>query len=233
LTPTSNQRIQAILFDLDGVLVDVSCSYRRAIQQTVLFFTGKEATSGEIQQLKQQGGYNNDWDLTEAILKQRGKSFTKKQIINNFQELYLGTKAKPGLIVNEKWLLPKNQLEMLHTHYLLGIVTGRPKQETDYVLTKFRVEKFFNATIVMENYPAEKAKPDPYPVQLALEKLGVKQAVYIGDSVDDIVAAKRAGLKAIGCIPPGFEVEPLRSLLLSQGAEIVLNNISQISEVLQ
>jgi HAD superfamily hydrolase (TIGR01548 family) len=225
-------KAQAILFDMDGVLVDVSSSYRLTIQKTVLFFAGEEASPQEIQQLKQQGGYNNDWDLTEAILEKRDKRFPKIEVIKKFQEIYLGTNGNPGLIDNEKWLLHINQLIRLHEKYLLGIVTGRPKQETDYVLAKFGVQKFFNAIIVMENYPVEKAKPDPYPIQLALEKLEVKEAVYVGDSVDDIVAAKRAGLKAIGCIPPGMEAEPLTSLLLAKGAEVVLNSVSKITEVL-
>jgi HAD superfamily phosphatase len=97
----------AILFDMDGVLVDVTDSYRKAIQETVGFFTGKKAQPEEIQKLKEHGGYNNDWDLTEAILLGRGKTAPKTQIISKFQELYLGAEEKAGFIENEKWLLPK------------------------------------------------------------------------------------------------------------------------------
>src|SRR3989338_2424146 len=54
-----------LIFDIDGVLVDVSKSYRAAIKQTVEHFTGKEITLEEIQALKNKGGYNNDWDAAE------------------------------------------------------------------------------------------------------------------------------------------------------------------------
>ena len=222
---------QAILFDMDGVLVDVSSSYRKAIQKTVGFFTDKEAAADEIQEFKQKGGYNNDWDLTEAIIKKRGKLVPKAEIIEKFQELYFGDKGKGGFIENEKWLLSKNILEKLHVKYMLGIVTGRPREETLYVLKKFQVENLFDAVVFMEDYPADKAKPDPYPIRLALEKLGSKAAVYVGDSVDDITAAKKAGIKAIGCIPPGVSDSPLRELLLERGAEKIFKEITEIRQL--
>ncbi len=218
----------AILFDMDGVLVDVTSSYRKAIQETVGFFTGKEAAVGEIQEFKQQGGFNNDWDLTEALLKKRGKLVPKAEIVKKFQELYFGVEGKGGFIENEKWLLSKNILEKLHAKHALGIVTGRPREETLYVLRKFQVENLFDVIVVMEDYPSEKAKPDPYPIRLALEKLCRKAAVYVGDSVDDIAAAKSAGIEAIGCIPPGISENPLTDLLLKRGAEKVLKDVAEI-----
>jgi len=218
----------AILFDMDGVLVDVTSSYRKAIQETVGVFTGERAQLKEIQDFKQQGGFNNDWDLTEALLKKRGKLVPKAEIVKKFQELYFGVEGKGGFIENETWLLSKNILEKLHAKHALGIVTGRPREETLYVLRKFQVENLFDAIVVMEDYPPEKAKPDPYPIRLALERLNNEAAIYVGDSVDDITAAIRAKVKAVGCIPPGVSEEPLKELLLKRGAENVLKNVDEI-----
>ena len=223
----------AILFDMDGVLVDVTESYRKAIQETVQFFTGNAVEPSEIQKLKQKGGLNNDWDLTEAILVSRGKPVPKGEIIRKFQEFYLGTKGKEGFIENEKWLLPKEKLVALHKQRNLGIVTGRPLAETRYVLKKFQVKDLFDLIIAMEDYPPEKAKPDPYPIELALEILDTQDVIYIGDSVDDIEAAKRAGIRAMGCIPPGVsQIEKLRELLFERGAEKVLGKIEDIDTCL-
>ncbi len=182
----------------------------------------------EIQSFKEQAANNNDWDLTEAILQKRGKNVPKAEIVEKFQELYLGN-GKKGLIENEQWLLPKDQLAKLHERFLTGIVTGRPRQETVYVLQKFGVTKLFDAVVAMEDYPAEKAKPDPLPIKLALEKLGVEQAIYVGDSVDDILAAKRTEVRAVGCIPPGVTGAQLKEKLLRCGAEKVLSNINEVA----
>ena len=222
----------AVLFDMDGVLVDVTASYRKAIQDTVGFFTGKKALLKEIQSLKEKGGYNNDWDLTEAILSNRGKSVPKAQIIEKFQELYRGGKGKKGYIENEKWLLSIELLKQLKEKYALGIVTGRPKEEALFVLKKFGTSNLFDVIIAMEDYPAEKAKPDPYPINLALKKIPKAKAIYVGDSVDDILAAKRANIKPIGCIPPGVSADQLKDLLIKNGAEKVLYNINNINQAI-
>jgi HAD superfamily hydrolase (TIGR01548 family) len=222
----------AILFDMDGVLVDVSASYRKAIQDTVGFFTGKKAQLKEIQNLKEKGGYNNDWDLTEAILSNRGKIVPKAQIIEKFQELYRGEKGKNGYIENEKWLLSIELLKQLKEKYTLGIVTGRPQEEALFVLKKFGISDLFDVVIAMEDYPPEKAKPDPYPINLALKKICRTKAIYVGDSVDDIVAAKLANIRPIGCIPPKVSAYQLKDLLIKNGAEKVLDNINNINQAI-
>src|SRR3989338_1635385 len=96
-----------LIFDIDGVLVDVTHSYREATKQTAEFFTKKEVTLQEIQEYKNKGGFINDWNLTEAIIKSRGVNADKEKIIKKFQEYYSRLKK------NEKWILDKNILNEL------------------------------------------------------------------------------------------------------------------------
>ena len=49
---------------MDGVLVDVTETYRETIAQTVKHFTGVDVTREQIQDYKNQGGWNDDWKLT-------------------------------------------------------------------------------------------------------------------------------------------------------------------------
>jgi len=70
--------IDLLIFDMDGVLVDVSMSYRQAIQQTVQVYfetclglkKGHRnlVTKEDISLFKSIGGFNNDWDLTSALI---------------------------------------------------------------------------------------------------------------------------------------------------------------------
>jgi HAD superfamily hydrolase (TIGR01548 family) len=71
-------RIDLLIFDMDGVLVDVSRSYRQVIQQTVRIYfetclglkkgLGNLVTKEEISLFKSIGGFNNDWELTSALI---------------------------------------------------------------------------------------------------------------------------------------------------------------------
>ena len=57
-----------LVFDMDGVLVDVSESYRETIQRTVEHFTGEKITRDKIQDWKNQGGWNDDWVLSNHLI---------------------------------------------------------------------------------------------------------------------------------------------------------------------
>jgi HAD superfamily hydrolase (TIGR01548 family) len=59
--------VEAVVLDIDGVLVDVADSYRRAIIETVEHVHGERIDRSAIQQFKDAGGFNNDWELTEAV----------------------------------------------------------------------------------------------------------------------------------------------------------------------
>ena len=62
------QPYDALLFDMDGVLVDVTRSYRKAIQQTAGYFLKRKITLLEVEKIKSQVGMNNDWDATYALI---------------------------------------------------------------------------------------------------------------------------------------------------------------------
>jgi len=70
-------KIDTLVFDIDGVLVDVRESFRKAVCQTVRFyfkeilnFQGSESLINpeEVECFKMSGGFNNDWDLTSAVI---------------------------------------------------------------------------------------------------------------------------------------------------------------------
>ncbi len=223
---------KAVILDIDGVLVDVSRSYREAIKKTSEYFLGEEVSLEEIHDVKNEGGYNNDWDCTEEIIRRRGKRVEKGKIIEKFQELYLGINFN-GLIRNEKWLMKRGILEKLSKTYKLGIFTGRPREEALYVLKMAEVEKFFSAILSMEDIPKGMGKPNPYGLNEAMKILGVKKAWYFGDMVDDMRASVKAGVKGIGVLPPQDKSRKMKFLLAENGAEKVIDDVNQLTEVLE
>ena len=61
-----------LVFDMDGVLVDVTESYRETIARTVEHFTGAPVTREQIQDYKNQGGWNDDWKLSHHMVTDAG-----------------------------------------------------------------------------------------------------------------------------------------------------------------
>jgi HAD superfamily hydrolase (TIGR01548 family) len=59
-------QVDAVVLDIDGVLVDVADSYRRAIRESVERVYDETLTPGTVQAFKDAGGFNNDWELTDA-----------------------------------------------------------------------------------------------------------------------------------------------------------------------
>ena len=59
-------RVDAVVLDVDGVLVDVSGSYRRAIVETVERLHGERLSDDDVQAFKNAGGFNDDWELSDA-----------------------------------------------------------------------------------------------------------------------------------------------------------------------
>ena len=56
----------AVILDVDGVLVDVADSYRRAIVESIDHVYDETIETADIQPFKEAGGFNNDWELTYA-----------------------------------------------------------------------------------------------------------------------------------------------------------------------
>jgi HAD superfamily hydrolase (TIGR01548 family) len=223
--------MKALLFDLDGVLVDVSRSYREAIKKTVRTFTKARMKNSEVQAYKNRGGFNNDWDLALAVLKDRGASISRPEVVKVFQGYYLGNDFD-GLIKNETWLLDPAVLDELAGKYGLGIVTGRPAVETSYTLRRFKVLEFFPVAVTLDDLPPGRAKPDPWGLRRALAGLHMQEGYYAGDNVDDMEAAVRAGLVPLGIARPGGSGSCPESMLLAHGAWQVLRDINRIKEVL-
>ncbi len=228
--------IKVIIFDMDGVLADVSSSYREAIKKTAEKYLGRIISNHEIQLLKDEGGFNNDWKLTFELIKRDVKAnsdITYEEVKSAFQERYLG-KNNSGLISNEKLILNIDVIEELRKEYALGIATGRPKEEAEFFLQKYGIYNYFKTIICKEDVGLNE-KPDPLGIILALKELAAapSSAVYLGDTVDDMAASTSAGVVGLGVVPPyATEKEKLETLLLSKGAKFVIRDINKVIKAL-
>lgn len=218
---------QALLFDMDGPLADVSGSYRRAVIDTAAGY-GVRVSAEEIAAAKERGNANNDWVLTQSLLAERGVDVPLEAVTAKFELAYQGTAETRGLWTRETLVPERQLLERLSRRLPLAVVTGRPRGDALRFLRMHDLEGLFRAVVCMEDAPL---KPDPAPVRRALELLGVRSAWMIGDTPDDIVAARGAGVVPLGVPSPGESVERAQSLRAA-GAARVLQSLAILEEML-
>jgi len=203
---------RAMLFDMDGVLADVSESYRVAIVTTASEF-GVNITEADIVAAKLRGNANDDWQLTRLLMAERGVQRSLEAVIERFEACYLKLRDRERLMISVERLCSWKQ------RFRLAVVTGRPRQQAEYFLEQFGIRELFDAVVCREDAAL---KPDPAPVRLAMQQLQVTTAWMLGDTVDDMVAARKAGVLPIG----------VGAAVPKDSAACVLNNPEDLENLL-
>lgn len=203
-----------LLLDMDGVLAEVSKSYRASIVATCHKYGATSVTYEVIGDWKAKGGCNNDWKLSLdliAIDPNGQKGLTLEEVTATFEEFYQGTDGTPGLCDLETLIPDKMVLEELRKRSnAVGIVTGRPKKDCEKFLKLHGLDHLVDSSVCMEDGPP---KPDPFPVLECCKRLGVDPSplvVLVGDTPDDIRAALAAGCSGVGVATPEATEEQAR-----------------------
>ena len=215
-----------IVFDMDGVLVEVMDSYREAIRETVRHFTGELVSHDLIQDFKSAGGWNNDWLLSHRLIRERGKKVEYADVVEYFNQVFLGEHGN-GLIRHERWMPATGMLERLAQRASLAIFTGRAKYEADVTLGRYAGGVAFNPLITDES--VANPKPAPDGLYLIMREYPNKNLWYLGDTVDDARSAQAAGVPFIGVSTPhNPRHSEIAETLREFGAFAVLNDVNQL-----
>jgi len=225
------KNIGLILFDIDGVIRSVENSYRLSLKKTVYKFCGWEPSYIDIDSAKNEGIWNNDWDLSLELIKRtiKLKSLnlkipSKKEIVKCFEEFYFGGDPNAdsdywsGFIKNEELLVDKNFFDSLQSNGIIwGFVSGAESASAKFVLEK-RLGLKSPPLISMGDAPD---KPDPRGLihlskNLLGDKLGSSSIpiAYVGDTIADINTVINARKQipsqkyiSIGIAPPHLHLD--------------------------
>ena len=303
------KQLDSIVFDCDGVLIDVSNSYDLAIKKTVDFITREMAqinesglvTTSMIEGFKASGGFNDEVDVTYALIlsvvaaKKKNEPFSKfvSKVIKNadqtgiksvekylddgnidvfdirqkleypskkfqnllssiFDEMFYGSelyvqlyKRRPqffnglGLIENDIVLLNKDLVKNLHERFnkKIAIVTGRGFLSAKHSLKDLLGEFDLNNSRFLEDEPREMAKPNPQSLISAIKGMNGKNSLYVGDSMEDYIMARKAdesGIPTIFCGVYGTskDQDAKRSLFESNNVDSIVKSIDLIPKTL-
>lgn len=218
-----------LIFDMDGVLVEVSESYRETIQQTVHHFTGNRITRETIQEWKNQGGWNDDWKLSHALIKSAGVEAGYTEVVDQFQKLFHGDGTN-GLVLRERWIANPGLFDRLTSRMNCAVFTGRLRWEAELTLKRFSTNTFHP---IIGADDVTHTKPHPEGILKTREMLPHNRVWYVGDTVDDARSAKAAGVPFIGIASPtGLRRDELIALFRAEGAQSVIGDINEIEACL-
>lgn len=215
---------------MDGVLVEVSDSYREAVVETVAHFTGQKITRDLIQQYKNEGGWNNDWALSQKIAADLGVSVAYENVVDYFNEIFLGRNGD-GLIHRERWFPAPGLLERLSKNFGMAIFTGRLRYEADISLRRFATALLFDPIICVDDVARDKPAPDGL---IEIQKRNPRsKLLYVGDTIDDARSASAAKVPFIGIAAQAHSRRSdLIRLFQQERAIAILENINEIESVL-
>jgi HAD superfamily phosphatase len=222
---------QIVIFDVDGVLVDVRQSYHRSTIQAVKHFTGRRVTYDDVHRWKNRPGFNDDWKLTTAWVAELGHPVPYAEVKAKFEEFYWGPKRNgDGNVARERWLLPASRLKKWAARAHLAIFTGRTREELQHTLDRFHVEQFFRTIVTVNDI--SRPKPDPEGLQRILGKADRRSAVYLGDNIDDALASRDASVPFLGVLPRGGAARRHRAASLrKEGAVAVLGSVLELEKL--
>jgi HAD superfamily hydrolase (TIGR01548 family) len=211
--------------------VDVTESYRESICATVKYFTGAEITKAQIQDWKNQGGWNDDWRLSQHLIRQEGRDVSLEAVVDYFQSIFHGHNGHEALILRERWIARDGLFDRLSSRFNLSVFTGRQRWEAEFTLSRFAPELRFAPIVGSDDVQRLKPFPDGL-LKICSASPGCK-AWYVGDTKDDGLSAQAAGVPFIGIASPSNpRYENLVQALRDTGAVAVLDDINDLETVL-
>jgi phosphoglycolate phosphatase-like HAD superfamily hydrolase len=147
--------------------------------------------------------------------------------------------SEPGLIEQDDIILNNSLLELLEKKFnsKIAMVTGRGKESVNYSLKELLARFNLKNSVFLEDESRDLAKPNPKPLLDSIKGMNGTSTLYVGDSMEDLIMAKRVtdmGNKTIFCGIIGTSKNPQEKLELFEKNEavLVLESIHLLPKVL-
>jgi len=188
----------AILFDMDGVIIDSLDSWRKSLNAALKNFRQKEISRKEF--ITNFWGHDLQDNLKRLGVDQQIGTFCNNIYSEHIDEI----KIFPGIKTVLKTLID----------YPKAVITNTPKECVLQILKKFDIDLYFDVVVTSDQ--VEKGKPAPDIIFEACKRLDVKpkDVVLIGDTDSDVKAGYAACCTVIGInIDADYTIKNLSELL--------------------
>lgn len=202
---------KALIFDLDGTLVDSKYQIGTALNRARELFDFNPLSDQKIEELI---GLPIDYFLEDLALS------TEKSL-----EIIAEFRKTLQILINDGNKLFAGAIEFISLSkdkgYKIGIATSKPTYLAELVIVNSDLNNLIDVIQGTDGFPA---KPDPTSIQKAMMRLDIENAIMIGDRIEDIQAAKAAGIESIG-IAQSFHN---KELLRDAGAKLAFDSFIEL-----
>ena len=172
----------AILFDMDGVLVDSLDSWWASLNESLTKYGQAEITREEF--INKYWGHDLQYNLEKMGLSYEILTFCNIAYSNHVS----GVKIYPDAIPT---------LEKLK-HYKKAIITNTPEDCTKQIVNNLGIDKYFKAIVTVDDVARGKPSPEIVLKACNLLKVNPEDVVLVGDTDSDVKAGKVAGCTVVG-----------------------------------
>ncbi|WP_321882185.1 phosphoglycolate phosphatase [Paraburkholderia bannensis] len=193
-------RIEAALIDLDGTMVDTADDFAAGLNGMLAQFDAEETTREEVMGYVGKGSEH----LIKSVLAPRFAQDDAQARFDEALALYQDEYAKINGRHTHLYPDVEAGLSALRDQGIrLACVTNKPHRFAVELLQQYGLARYFEVVLGGDSLP--KKKPDPLPMLTACERLGVQPqaAVAIGDSENDAIAGRAAGMATL-TVPYGY-----------------------------
>ena len=210
-----------LIFDLDGTLIDSAKDLTNAINLAFKEFGKREVSVDEV-----RGYLGNGAEMLITRALSGGKDSFDKEEVDKILPVFKKYYANNVCVETTLYEGVRETLSKLP--YKKAIVTNKPYEFVEEILEKLDIKRYFDLWIGGDSL--DEKKPSAKPLLYVCEKFNIspQKAVMIGDSKNDIIAAKRAGIKSIA-LTYGYNYgEDIRGF----NPDIVIDDFRKVLEVL-
>jgi phosphoglycolate phosphatase len=193
--------VQAIIFDLDGTLVDSAEDLRAAINRLLGDLGLRPVEANEIKGMIGDGVLKL---VERALVAANGDPAQKDALLPRFLEIY---QAHPATLTRCYPSVAETLEVLRRKDFRLAVVTNKPVFATNQILQALSLAEFF--PVVIGGDSLQKRKPDPAPLLEAARQLevDVSQLLMVGDNIHDVEAAHAAAMRCVA-VSYGYHHRP-------------------------